>query len=97
MKNILKPFIALLLAPVLLAPVIAPATAQGECLSGRDTQRMIASGEIMPLESALAQAGVGSDQQILSAQVCDQGRWVYVVAVLGPGGYAQNLVLPASY
>ncbi len=97
MKAIMKPLITAILLPALLVPAIAPAEAQGSCLGRRETQQLVASGTIVPLDSALSDAGIESDQEVLSVQVCDQGGWVYVVAILGPDGYAQNLVLPATY
>ncbi len=77
---------------------VAPVQAQGEdCLSNQQVQRAIADGEIAPLAQVLSGAGVGGDAQILSVRVCrENGRYAYLVAVLGRDGAAQNLRLPAG-
>jgi hypothetical protein len=77
-----------------LAP---PAMAAGHCLSNKEIQAALSSGQISPVAAALAQAGVGRDAKVLSVRVCEEGgRMVYVVAVLGTDGDARNLTLPAS-
>jgi hypothetical protein len=67
------------------------------CLDNRQIQESIASGQIMSLADVLASAGIDSNTEVLSVQVCDEGgRLVYVIGVLSPSGEAQNLVLSAQ-
>jgi hypothetical protein len=82
-------------AAIALAPAGA-ATAQS-CLSNREIQGMVSSGQIMSLAAVLASAGIDGSAEILSVQVCDEGGGlVYVIGVLTPEGEAQNLVLSAQ-
>lgn len=96
MKNLTPKLLAsLALAATLGLLAAAPAQAQA-CLDKRQIQDAVSSGEIQSLNAVLASAGVGSNAEILSVQVCDQGgRLVYVIGVLGPSGEAQNLVVDA--
>jgi hypothetical protein len=78
----------------------SPASAQfgasaAACLTPREIQTAIQSGEVQPVAVILTAAGI-SDMP-LSVQLCRQnGRLFYVVAVLGSSGQAQNLTLPAD-
>ena len=76
---------------------IGPATAQDEsCLSKRDIQSVVASGQILALPDALAYAGIDSSQEVLSVNVCDYGgELYYVLAVIDAYGEAQNVTLNA--
>lgn len=91
-------------ALVVLATVLAlaatgagtlPASAQA-CLSNREIQEAISSGQVMSPYQAVERAGYDSSD-VLDFQLCDQGgRLVYIVQVLSPSGEAQNLVLDAQ-
>jgi hypothetical protein len=90
------------LAPMMVAATMSlvaadPAAAQDACMSNRELQAAIESGEIAPVAQVLDQAGVGRDTQVLSVEVCQQnGGWAYFVGVINAQGEAQTLVLPAS-
>jgi uncharacterized membrane protein YkoI len=87
--------LATVLALVLTSFSTLPASAQA-CLSNREIQEAVSSGQIKSLDEVLASAGVDSSQSVLNVQVCDQGgRLVYIIGVLSPSGEAQNLVLDA--
>lgn len=93
MKNIVLSSLALLFA---LFAVPASAQQDSGCLDRREIAGYVASGALLPLDSVLESAGIDSSQEVLSVQVCNRDGWVYIVAVLGPDGYAANLVLPAT-
>jgi uncharacterized membrane protein YkoI len=85
-----------ILLALMLLPVLA-AAAQAACLDKRQIQEAVSSGQIMSLDVVLASAGIGSNAEVLSVQVCDEGgRLVYRIGVLKPDGDAQNLVLNAQ-
>jgi hypothetical protein len=94
--------VSALLAPLAVATTMgisatAPAEAQDACMSNRELQTAIESGEVAPVAAVLEQAGVGRDTQVLSVEVCqDNGGWAYFVGVLDAYGEAQTLVLPAG-
>jgi hypothetical protein len=98
----MKKLLLTLCAPFVVAlPIVfacaMPALAQGQCLSNREIQAALASGEIQPVASVLANAGVGRDETLVSVKVCKEGGGlVYVVAVIGPDGNPRNLTLPAG-
>jgi acyl-coenzyme A thioesterase PaaI-like protein len=67
------------------------------CLDNRQIQDAVASGQIMSLADVLAFAGIDSNTEVLSVQVCDEGgRLVYHIGILTPAGEAQNLILGAQ-
>jgi hypothetical protein len=89
----------LLAAVLLCAALVAPGFAQGGggCLSNRDLQAAISSGEIPPVAEVLESQGVNPDD-VLSVKACDEGgEIVYVVGVLDEYGEAQTLVLRAGF
>ena len=89
-------FASFALAVVLALSSAETASAQG-CLSKREIQEAVSSGQIMSLNAVLASAGIDRNAEILSVQVCDQGGGlVYVIGVLSPDGAAQNLVVSAQ-
>ena len=80
----------------LLALAFGAHGASAACLDNRQIQEAVASGEIMSLAGVLRSAGVDSDSDILSVQVCDQGgRLVYVIGVLSSSGEARTLEVDA--
>ena len=88
--------LAILLLAALFACALSGAAAAA-CLDNRQIQEAVASGEIMSLAAVLASAGVDSDSDILSVEVCEQGgRLVYVIGVLTPSGEAETLELGAQ-
>lgn len=93
-----KPSALVVLAAVLALALTAgtlPASAQS-CLSNREIQEAISSGQVMSPYEAVQRAGYDSSD-VLDFQLCDQGgRLVYIVQVLSPSGEAQNLVLNAQ-
>ena len=96
MKTLANLGAGLLAAALFASALLAPALAQTEhCLTPREIQTAIESGQVQPLAAILAAAGISDEP--LSVQLCRQpdGRLFYVVAVLGPTGDAQNLVLNA--
>jgi uncharacterized membrane protein YkoI len=73
------------------------ATQAQACLDKRQIQEAVSSGQILSLDTVLAQAGVDPSAEILNVQVCDEGgRLVYVIGVLSTDGQAQNLTLSAQ-
>lgn len=74
----------------------APAVAQ-ECLSKRDIQEKIDSGELVQLSEAMASSGV--DGKIISSQarVCEvDGQWEWQVNVMDEYGESNPVSLPAE-
>jgi hypothetical protein len=85
---------ALALAAALFGTVQSQAQS---CLSNREIQEAVASGQIMSLDQVLSSAGVDGNTEILNVQVCDDGGGlVYVIGVLTADGQAENLVLSAQ-
>ncbi|MDB5507313.1 MAG: hypothetical protein JWR75_1951 [Devosia sp.] len=76
---------------------LGPAAAQDEsCLSKRDIQSVVASGQILALDDVLAAAGFDGSQEVLSVNVCDYGgELYYVLGVIDAYGQAQNVTLNA--
>jgi len=78
--------------------VAGPAVAQdGQCLSRREIQQRIDSGELRQLAQAVADAGV--DAKIISsgAEVCKVGgQWMWRVNVMDEYGESKPLTLPAQ-
>ncbi len=93
-----KPLVAALAAATLISLSAAvPAAAQEACLSNRDLQTRIASGEIAPVAQVLERNGIGRNTEVLSVEVCrDNGNWAYYVGVIDAYGQARTLVLRAS-
>ncbi len=100
MIRVIAAMVAPMLAAVLFcAALVVPGFAQGGdgCLSNRDLQAAIASGEIPPVAEVLAAQGISPDD-VLSVKACDEGgEIVYVVGVLDEYGEAQTLVLRAGF
>lgn len=87
--------LAAALALALMGAGTLPASAQG-CLSNREIQEAISSGQVISPYEAVERAGYASSD-VLDFQLCDQGgRLVYIIQVLSPSGEAQNLVLDAQ-
>ncbi len=85
--------LALALAAVACGPVLA----QEQCLSRREIQQRISSGEVRPLSDAMAASGV--DGKIISsgAELCQvNGRWVWRVNVMDELGQSKPVSLPAQ-
>jgi uncharacterized membrane protein YkoI len=97
MKTLTRKILASI-AVALTLGLAATGTAQAQaCLDKRQIQEAVSSGQIRSLDAVLVAAGVGSNVEILSVQVCDEGgRLVYIVGTLSPDGTAQNLVLDAQ-
>jgi len=93
-----KPSAAVTLALALALAVAGTTGAKAQaCLDRYAIQEAVASGQIVSLDVALANAGVDPKAEILNVQVCDQGgALVYVIGVLNPDGTAQNLTLRAQ-
>lgn len=97
MNIITKTLLAAPFVALILSSAIVPAAAQGgSCLSNREIQDAIASGEILPVSQALQNAGVDRSQEVLSVKVCDNGgQLYYIVAVINSYGQAENLTISA--
>jgi hypothetical protein len=85
-------------AGAILALAIVGATpgfSQG-CVGRGESRQLIAEGRVMPLPSALRQAGIGRNQ-VVDVQLCRAGGgYVYRVRVLQPGGAVRNMNIPAG-
>lgn len=95
-------FMTLLAATSLALPLafasFGPAAAQagGNCLSGREIQQGIDSGEIVPLDQAMSAAGV-DDRPIGRANVCERdGNLEYHVNIMDDYGESDTKVLNAQ-
>jgi hypothetical protein len=96
MKILIREFCAPFAVAVAMS-LAGAGVANAACLDNRQIQQAVASGEIMSLAQVLSSAGIGSNAEVLSVQVCDEGgRLVYVIGVLTPEGEARNLVLSAT-
>lgn len=96
MKNPhLSIFAAILVALPLSLAANVPALAQENCLGKRQIQQAIDSGEIMPLDQALAEAD--RDEQPLSVKVCDvDGSPTYQVNIINQQGEGERIFLKAK-
>jgi uncharacterized membrane protein YkoI len=96
--NAPKPSAAMALALALALALAGTGATQAQaCLNKQQIQEAVSSGQIMSLDTVLAQAGIPADSEILNVQVCDEGGvLVYVIGVLSPDGQAQNLTLSAQ-
>lgn len=96
MKQIVTLVAAGALALGLAFGIAAPAVAQ-ECLSKREIQEKIDSGELIQLSEAMASSGV--DGKIISsaAKVCMiGGQWEWQVNVMDEYGESKPVSLPAQ-
>jgi hypothetical protein len=96
MKQILTLVAAGALALGLALSFAGPAWAQ-ECLSKRETQEKIDSGELIQLSQAMESSGV--DGKIISSQakVClIGGQWEWQVNVMDEYGESKPVSLPAQ-
>ncbi|MBN9310673.1 MAG: hypothetical protein J0I99_19380 [Devosia sp.] len=96
MNNFASTVLAGVLALGLGVGFAAPALAE-ECLSKREIQQKIDSGELVQLSQALAQSGV--DGKIISSQakVClVGGQWEWQVNVMDAYGESKPVSLPAQ-
>ena len=86
------------LALALAGGLCGPASAQqGQCLSKREIQERIASGEVRPLSDAMAAAGVGGKIISSGAELCQvNGRWQWRVNVMDESGESKAVTLPAQ-
>ncbi|WP_210272764.1 PepSY domain-containing protein [Chthonobacter rhizosphaerae] len=85
-----SPIVGAFLAAALAAT--APTAAAADCLSAREAQAAIASGEAMRLSSVARRV----DGDIVNAELCESGgRLVYRLAVMGPGGRVVTIVVDA--
>lgn len=92
----MKQKLTLVAAGALALGMAAPAVAQ-ECLSKRDIQEKIDSGELVQLSEAMASSGV--DGKIISSQarVCEvDGQWEWQVNVMDEYGESNPVSLPAE-
>jgi hypothetical protein len=98
MIAVLRTLVAASMAATLMSFATAmPAGAQDACLSNRDIQAKISSGEIAPVAQVLERNGIDRDTEVLSVEVCAAGNgWSYYVGVIDASGQARTLVLQAS-
>lgn len=98
MNSILTFIAAGVMALALAIGVAAPALAQeGQCLSRREIQERIASGELRQLAEAVADAGVAAKIISSGATVCrEDGEWMWRVNVMDEYGESRPLTLPAQ-
>lgn len=76
--------------------MVAPASAQ-ECLSKREIQQMIDSGELIQLSEAMASSGVNGKIISSAARVCQVGgQWEWQVNVMDEYGESKPVSLPAQ-
>lgn len=103
-ETLLAKFAPIAAAVLMMFTATGPTSAQfeqfedgGACLSNRDLQSAIASGEIPPVSDVLQAEGVDPDD-VLSVKLCEGGGGglAYFVGVLGRSGEASTLVLPAT-
>jgi hypothetical protein len=87
----------LLTVPLALGPVSASAAQEeGECIGGRQLQRLIGEGQILDLAEALARAGVDG-KPLSEPELCMQGgQLVYHLNIINGHGEAERVVLNAQ-
>lgn len=86
--------VTLFLGLVSSAPVLAQA---GDCLSRREIQERIDSGQLRQLSEAMARAGVEGKIISSSAQVCEVGgRLQWQINVMDARGQSKAVSLPAE-
>lgn len=82
---------------VALAIVVAlPTVASAVCVSQQEARQFVNSGQAIPLSQALRQAGVSG--KVVRVALCKNrgSPPVYRLAVLGPGGRLNKIVIPAN-
>jgi hypothetical protein len=86
-----------LAVPLAFASIMAAAAqAEGECLSGHQIQDAINSGQIMPIDQAMAAAGI-SERPLGRPSVCVRnGTLEYRVNVMDAYGDSDTKVLNAQ-
>jgi uncharacterized membrane protein YkoI len=87
----------LLTLPLAMGPVSASAAQEeGECVGGRQIQRLIGDGQIMDLAEALASAGV-EGKPLSEPELCNEGgQLVYHLNIINGQGEAERVVLNAQ-
>ena len=87
--------LALFASTALILPGLS-AGAQAACLSDREIQAAVASGQILPLNAVMAQAGLPPGTKVLPpVQVCDQGGQLFYTVNVLEGGQARTISLNA--
>lgn len=68
--------------------------AYAACLSDGESRQVVASGQAVPLSTALRRAGVQGE--VVRVALCQQGGgYVYQLSILQSGGRLQSLTIPA--
>jgi hypothetical protein len=93
-KYLASAALVLAVAAVASAPVLAQ---DGQCLTRREIQDRIASGEVRPLADAMAAAQVAGKIISSGAELCRVGgRWEWRVNVMDDSGESRPVSLPAQ-
>jgi hypothetical protein len=93
-----RTLLSTLAAGALLAfPAVSPAASQGlECLTNRQVQGAIESGQILSWPKIKGIAGISDYEEVSNAKVCMiDGAPYYVVNVISPSGEASKITLNA--
>ncbi len=75
---------------------LTPGAANAVCLSQAESYRFVKSGQVLPLSVAIKRAGVRG--KVVRVALCKtrNGPPRYRLAVLGPGGRLNKVVIPAN-
>jgi len=73
-----------------------PAVAHAACVSQQEARQFVKSGQAIPLSQALQRAGISG--KVVRVALCKTrgNPPFYRLAVLGPGGYLNKVVIPAN-
>jgi hypothetical protein len=87
-------------AALLLALTVAgasnAATAQENCVSGREGTKLVKSRQVMPFPAAAQRAGI-SPRDVQGVALCGtDGRFVYRVVVVQKSGAPRSVTIPAN-
>lgn len=97
MNSMLATTLAAFVLALPLVPVSGPALAQGNnCVSARQAQQAVESGEILELPDAARRAGVDRKYIDNQAQLCDvDGAPHWIVNMMNEYGDSERVVLNA--
>lgn len=88
-------FRSIALALALLAGIGLASEGRAQCVSSSEGHRMVSSGQVVPLASALQRAGL-SGAQVLAADLCRSGGGWYYQVRYRRGGQVSQANVPAG-
>ena len=95
-SNLITMAAAALFALAAVTPALAQDNSRGQCLSDRQIQTAIESGQILSWPKIKKLAGISAYQEVSDVEVClIGGEPYYMLNVISPGGEATKIALNA--